>query len=202
MENFGLYLVFTNPTVGYAECARAAVKAGVKIIQLRMKHVSREEIIEEARKLREITRGTDTAFIVNDDPEIAALVEADGVHVGQGDMSPSEVRRMYPSLKIVGLSTHNLEQVKASLSEPIDYIGVGPVYATPTKDIPDPTLGPDTAAEMIRSSKVPAVAIGGLDLETVKPVLEKGAKNFAVVRAVCKSTDPYGEIVKLKSLLK
>ncbi|MCQ2368242.1 MAG: thiamine phosphate synthase [Kiritimatiellae bacterium] len=202
MENFGLYLVITNPTVGYAECARAAVKAGVKIIQLRMKHVSREEIIEEARKLREITRGTDTAFIVNDDPEIAALVEADGVHVGQGDMSPSEVRRMYPSLKIVGLSTHNLEQVKASLSEPIDYIGVGPVYATPTKDIPDPTLGPDTAAEMIRSSKVPAVAIGGLDLETVKPVLEKGAKNFAVVRAVCKSTDPYGEIVKLKSLLK
>lgn len=202
MENFGLYLVITNPTVGYAECARAAVKAGVKIIQLRMKHVSREEIIEEARKLREITRGTDTAFIVNDDPEIAALVEADGVHVGQGDMSPSEVRRMYPSLKIVGLSTHNLEQVKASLSEPIDYIGVGPVYATPTKDIPDPTLGPDTAAEMIRSSKVPAVAIGGLDLETVKPVLEKGAKNFAVVRAVCKSPDPYGEIVKLKSLLK
>lgn len=202
MENFGLYLVITNPTVGYAECARAAVKAGVKIIQLRMKHVSREEIIEEARKLREITRGTDTAFIVNDDPEIAALVEADGVHVGQGDMSPSDVRRMYPSLKIVGLSTHNLEQVKASLSEPIDYIGVGPVYATPTKDIPDPTLGPDTAAEMIRSSKVPAVAIGGLDLETVKPVLEKGAKNFAVVRAVCKSTDPYGEIVKLKSLLK
>lgn len=202
MENFGLYLVITNPTVGYAECARAAVKAGVKIIQLRMKHVSREEIIEEARKLREITRGTDTAFIVNDDPEIAALVEADGVHVGQGDMSPSEVRRMYPSLKIVGLSTHNLEQVKASLSEPIDYIGVGPVYATPTKDIPDLTLGPDTAAEMIRSSKVPAVAIGGLDLETVKPVLEKGAKNFAVVRAVCKSTDPYGEIVKLQSLLK
>lgn len=201
MENFGLYLVITNPTVGYEECARAAVKAGVKIIQLRMKHVSREEIIEEAKKLRAVTKGTDTLFIVNDDPEIAALVEADGVHVGQGDMSPKEVRAKYPTLKIVGLSTHNIDQVKASLDEPIDYIGVGPVYATPTKDIPDPTLGPDTAAEMIRLSKVPAVAIGGLDLETVKPVIAKGAKNFAIVRAVCKSLDPYAEIVKLQNAL-
>lgn len=200
MNDFGLYLVITNPKVGYEECARAAVKAGVKIIQLRMKHVTKAEIIAEAKKLREVTRGTDTKFIVNDDPEIAALVEADGVHVGQGDMSPKEVRSRYPQLKIVGLSTHNLEQVRASLSEPIDYIGVGPVYATPTKDIPDPTLGPDTAAEMIRLSKVPAVAIGGLDVETVKSVIAKGAKNFAVVRAVCASEDPYSEIMKLKTV--
>lgn len=200
MKDFGLYLVITNPKVGYEECARAAVKAGVRVIQLRMKHVAKDEIIATAKKLREVTKETGTLFIVNDDPEIAALVGADGVHVGQGDMSPSEVREKYPQLKIVGLSTHNLDQVRASLSEPIDYIGVGPVYATPTKDIPDPTLGPETAAEMIRLSKVPAVAIGGLDEETVKPVIEKGAKNFAVVRAVCASSDPYSQMMKLKKL--
>ena len=82
MKRFGLYLVMTNPVVGYAKCAEAAVKAGVKIIQLRMKKASREDILREAREVRKVTKGTDTAFIVNDDPFIAAEVEADGVHVG------------------------------------------------------------------------------------------------------------------------
>ena len=190
MEDFGLYLVMTSPAVGYAKCAEAAVRAGVRIVQLRMKHASRDEILREAREVRRATAGTDTLFIVNDDPEIAAECGADGVHVGQGDMSPSEVRRRFPSLKTVGLSTHNLAQVEASRSEPVDYVGVGPVYATPTKDIPDPTLGPEMAGRMIAAASVPAVAIGGLNLETLPPVLAAGARNFAVVRAVCGRTDP------------
>lgn len=190
MKDFGFYLVITNPKVGYEACAQAAVNSGVAIIQLRMKHASREEILAEAKKIRRITAGTNTLFIVNDDPSIAVEVGADGVHVGQGDMSPTEVRRLYPSLKIVGLSTHNLDQVKASHLEPIDYIGVGPVYATPTKDIPDPTLGPEMAAKMISLAKVPAVAIGGLNKDNLQTVLKAGAKNFAVVRAVCAADDP------------
>ena len=149
MKDFGFYLVMTNPVVGYAKCAEAAVKAGVRIIQLRMKHVSREEILREAREVRRVTQGSDTLFIVNDDPEIAAEAGADGVHVGQDDLSPREVRLRFPELKIVGLSTHNLNQVVAANEEPVDYIGVGPVYATPTKDIPDPTLGLETMGAMI-----------------------------------------------------
>ena len=85
MNDFGLYLVITNPVVGYAKCAEAAVKAGVKIIQLRMKHASREDILREACEMRSVTAGTDTLFIVNDDPLIAAESGADGVHVGQED---------------------------------------------------------------------------------------------------------------------
>ena len=104
MTDFGFYLVITNPAVGYAKCAEAAVRAGVKIIQLRMKHATRDEILAEAREMRKVTVGTGTLFIVNDDPSIAAEVEADGVHVGQGDMPPAEVRARYPGLKIVGLS--------------------------------------------------------------------------------------------------
>ena len=197
MEDFGFYLVMTNPVVGYAKCAEAAVKAGVKIIQLRMKHASREDVLSEAREVRRVTAGTGTLFIVNDDPAIASEAGADGVHVGQDDITPAEVRARFPDLRIVGLSTHNLEQVRSSVSQPIDYIGVGPVYATPTKDIPDPTLGLKTMGEMIAAAAHPAVAIGGIDLTRLPDVRAAGAKNFAVVRAVCQSRDPYGEMLKL-----
>ena len=197
MKDFGFYLVITNPVVGYARCAEAAVRAGVKIVQLRMKHAAREDILREAREMRRVTQGTETLFIVNDDPALAAEAEADGVHVGQDDMSPAEVRAKFPQLKVVGLSTHNLDQVRASWDQPIDYIGVGPVYATPTKDIPDPTLGPEMAGRMIAAARVPAVAIGGINAETLSPVLAAGARNFAVVRAVCQSPDPYSAIRKL-----
>lgn len=200
MNDFGFYLVMTNPVVGYAKCAEAAVKAGVKVIQLRMKHVSREEILREAREVRRVTLGTNTAFIVNDDPTIAAEVGADGVHVGQDDMTPTEVRKRFPELKIVGLSTHNLNQVIAANDERVDYIGVGPVYATPTKDIPDPTLGLDTLKAMISASRYPAVAIGGIDFARIGDVIRAGAKNFAVVRAVCQSSDPYKEICAFSSV--
>jgi thiamine-phosphate pyrophosphorylase len=200
VTNFGFYLVITNPVVGYARCAEAAVRAGVKIIQLRMKHASREDILREAREMRKVTAGTDTAFIVNDDPSIAAEAEADGVHVGQDDMPPAEVRRRYPGLKIVGLSTHNLAQVAASRTQPIDYIGVGPVYATPTKDIPDPTLGLETMGAMIAAAAHPAVAIGGIDATRLQDVLAAGARNWAVVRAVCRSDDPYAAIMELQNV--
>lgn len=198
MKDFGFYLVITNPVVGYAKCAEAAVRAGVKIIQLRMKHAAREDILREGREMRRVTEGTGTLFIVNDDPAIAAEVGADGVHVGQDDMSPSEVRTRFPMLKVVGLSTHNIDQVKASVSQPIDYIGVGPVYATPTKDIPDPTLGLDTMARMIAVAAHPSVAIGGIDATRLKDIIAAGARNYAVVRAVCQSQDPYSAILKLQ----
>ena len=197
MNDFGLYLVITNPVVGYAKCAEAAVKAGVKIIQLRMKHASHEDILREARGMRSVTAGTDTLFIVNDDPLIAAESGADGVHVGQEDISPAEVRKHFPELRIVGLSTHNMDQVRASLTQPVDYIGVGPVYATPTKDIPDPTLGLETMGNMIAAAAHPAVAIGGIDMKRLPAVLDAGARNFAVVRAVCQSANPYMSIREL-----
>ena len=200
MTDFGFYLVITNPVVGYAKCAQAAVRAGVRIIQLRMKHASREDILREAREMRRVTAGTDTLFIVNDDPSIAAEVEADGVHVGQDDMPPTEVRDRFPSLRIVGLSTHNPKQVEASRAQPIDYIGVGPVYATPTKDIPDPTLGLATMRAMIGAAAHPAVAIGGIDAGRLPDVLAAGARNWAVVRAVCAAADPYAAIVKLQEV--
>ena len=199
MEDFGFYLVMTNPRVGYVKCAEAAVRAGVKMLQLRMKHTPREEIVKVAHEVRAITRGTTTRFIVNDDPSIAAEVEADGVHVGQDDMSVAEVRAKFPSLGIVGLSTHNLDQARAAISQKPDYIGVGPVWATPTKDIPDPTLGVETAIKMVNLVPFPAVCIGGIDLNRILELVRAGARNFAVVRAVCAADDPDAALCEVLS---
>ena len=198
MSDFGLYLVMTDPVVGYAACCEAAVRAGVRMVQLRMKDAPRDEILTVARELRRITAGTQTTFIVNDDPSIAAEAAADGVHVGQTDMPVAEVRQRYPELRIVGLSTHNPEQTAVAITQKPDYIGVGPVYATPTKKIPDPTLGPETAGRMIALAPFPAVAIGGVNLETLPAVIAAGARNFAVVRPVCRSSDPYRSICELQ----
>lgn len=201
MKNpFGLYLVITNPATSYETCAEAAVRAGLRVIQLRMKHVSRERIVATAKNLRAITAGTRTLFIVNDDPAIAAEVGADGVHLGQTDLPIPVARERFPSLKIFGLSTHSLAQVEAARKLAPDYIGVGPVYATPTKEIPDATLGLETMRKMLAAAPVPAVAIGGIDTERLPDVLCAGAQNFAVVRAVCGSTDPYAAIRRLQEI--
>ena len=200
MNDFGLYLVMTDPVVGYERCCEAAVEAGVRIVQLRMKDAPRDVIARVGRALRRITAGSQTLFIVNDDPALAAEVEADGVHVGQGDMPVHEVRAKFPSLRIVGLSTHNPAQALAAVDAAPDYIGVGPVFATPTKKIPDPTLGVEAAARMIASVPFPAVAIGGLNAATLPDVIRAGARNAAVVRAVCGSSDPLSSIRQLQSL--
>jgi len=201
MDDFGFYLVMTNPVAGYEKCAEAAVEAGVSMLQLRMKHVSRDEVLAMARRIRSITRGTATRFIVNDSPEIAAASEADGVHVGQDDMPVGEVRGRWPGIGIVGLSTHNPAQVSSAASAEgaarPDYIGVGPVYATPTKDIPDPVLGLETMGRMVAASPYPAVAIGGLNLSNIGGVIRSGARNFAVVREVCSSNDPLSAIKRI-----
>jgi thiamine-phosphate pyrophosphorylase len=194
MNNFGLYLVMTNPVVGYQACCEAAVRAGVKMVQLRMKDSPRNEIVQTAKDLVSITKGSETKLIVNDDPSIAAESGADGVHVGQDDISVIEVRQRFPEIPIVGLSTHNLSQAIAAEALNPDYIGVGPVYPTPTKKIPDPVLGIERAMEMIKSVSMPAVAIGGLNLKTLPAVIKAGAQNWAIVRAVCESSSPYDAI--------
>ncbi len=200
MNDFGFYLVITNPVTSYEAVTEAAVRAGVRMLQLRMKHTPREQIVAVARNLRAITQNSATRLIINDDPSIAAEVGADGVHVGQTDTAVQTVRTNYPELNIVGFSTHSLAQARAAIPQQPDYIGVGPVWATPTKDIPDPTLGIPTAIDMIHSVPFPAVAIGGIDAERLPALIRAGARNFAVVRAVCQSQDPYSAIRHLQEI--
>jgi len=200
VERFGLYLVITNPATSYEKCAEAAVRAGVRYVQLRMKKAPRDAVAASAANLRAITRGSATRFIVNDDPALAAETAADGVHLGQDDLPLPEARRLYPSIPLFGLSTHSPEQARAAVPLAPDYCGVGPVFATPTKDIPDPTLGPDLAGRIIRDAPFTTVAIGGIDLANLPAVLRAGAVNFAVVRYVCLDPAPYDAIRRLQDL--
>ena len=202
MDNFGLYLVITSPATSYEACAEAAVTAGVRIIQLRVKNKPASEILPVAKRLRQITRGTETLFIVNDDPALADAAEADGVHLGQTDMPVVEARQRFPRLRHFGLSTHSMEQALAALEQKPDIIGIGPIYATPTKAIPDPTVGPARLGEILRATRhaCPAVAIGGINADNLAEVLAAGAKNFAVVRAVCGEQEPLAAIRRLQQI--
>jgi len=200
-DAFGLYLVMTDPVSGYEACATAAVRCGVRYLQLRRKGAPRGAVLETARRIREITLGTDTLFIVNDDVAIAREVDADGAHLGQRDLPLEEARRLWPAPgKRFGLSTHDERQaLLASLLSP-DYIGVGPVFSTPTKAVPDPALGLERMASIVGSSPVAAVAIGGIDGGNLAEVVRRGARNFCVVRAVNRRPDPETAIRELQGI--
>lgn len=190
-EIFGLYMVMTDPAAGYAACAQAAVTCGLRYVQLRMKNAPRAAILEEARKVRDITAGTQTRFIINDDVELAWAADADGVHLGQGDMPLDQARRLWnvPG-KIFGLSTHSEAQAAAAVALNPDYIGVGPVFPTPTKAVADPALGIERAARIIKNSPLTCVALGGLDETNLAEVLKAGAVNFCAVRAIMQNPEP------------
>jgi len=200
-DAFGLYLVLTDPVAGYEACAAAAVRCGVRYLQLRMKGESRTAVLETALRVREITLGSDTLFIVNDDVTIARDADADGVHLGQRDMPLDEARRLWsvPG-KRFGLSTHDERQALLATRRSPDYIGVGPVFATPTKAVPDPILGLERMASIVRSSPVAAVVLGGIDCGNLAEVLRRGARNFCVVRAVNRRPDPETAIRELQRI--
>jgi len=200
IEPFGLYLILTDPVAGYECCAEAAVEAGVRFLQLRMKGVPRSDVLAMARRLRAITRGTATRLIINDDPSVAAEAGADGAHLGQEDMPLAEARARWPQVPLWGLSTHNEEQARAAVALAPDYIGVGPVYPTPTKAKPDPTVGLERLRKILAETPLPAVAIGGIDAERLPEVARAGAENFAVVRAVCQAPDPLSAIHRLQTI--
>lgn len=191
--HFGFYGIITDPIIGYEKMAEILVEHGVRFIQLRMKHVARAEVRKVARRLRAIIPGGHF-FIVNDDPHIAAESEADGVHLGQTDMDYREARQLLGDQAIIGLSTHNPKQTIEACEKEPDYIGIGPVYSTPTKDDPDPVIGLDGMQEMLRVATVPAVALGGIDDTNVGDVVRFGARNVSSVRFVNQSIDPSHEL--------
>lgn len=191
--DLSLYLVL-DPGLcgayGMVETTRDAVAGGATMIQLRMKEASSQERIEVGRALKQITDGTDTKLIINDDVEAALAIDADGVHVGKADDGPALVRDMLGPDKIVGLSIDGLEIARNFDPTPVDYIGAGPVFATATKPNHAPPVGFEGLAEMIRIAGLPAVAIGGLNATHVEATLAAGADGIAVVSAICGQPDP------------
>jgi len=202
-KHFGLYLILTDPVAGYEACAKAAVECGVRYLQLRMKSAPREAVLATARLLREITCGTQTRFIVNDDLAMAIESDADGLHLGQGDQPLAEARKTWNTPgKIFGLSTHSVEQAKQAVELSPDYIGVGPVFPTLTKTNADPALGVEEVGRIMCGSPLSAVAIGGIDSGNLPDLLEAGIGNFCVGRAVNTALDPAAAIRNLQKTRK
>jgi len=195
--DFGFYSILTAPVRGYDYLADLLVENEIAFLQLRMKKESKFKILKTAESIRKITQNSKTIFIINDFLDIAKDCGADGVHLGQDDAKPDEARAFLGEDAVIGLSTHNINQTKAAQNEKIDYIGIGPVYATPTKQIPDPVLGLEKMKEMVDNSALPSVCIGGIDFERIKAVLQAGGHNFCAVRLLNESENPKDILSKI-----
>lgn len=163
------------------------------MLQLREKSLSDKELIRIGKEIRAITRGSETCFVMNDRADIAAICEADFLHLGQDDMSMEEAREIVGDMKI-GLSTHSIQQVKEALAMKPDYIGFGPVYPTNAKARPDKPVGIEQLKQVLDIATVPVVAIGGIFPENIQTILSAGAKNIAMVRHFMQ-TDQFDERV-------
>jgi len=184
------------------EVVEELVKAGVKIIQYREKEKKKLYKYRECKKIREITRAAGVTFIVNDDVDLALLVGADGVHVGQEDLPVEEVRKLVGEEKIIGLSTHTPEQARHAVKIGADYIGVGPIYATNTKkDVCDP-VGLEYLEYVANNINIPFVVIGGIKEHNILQVKEKGATCFAMVTEIVGAQDIPAKINSIRQKLK
>jgi len=179
-----------------AQCSAAldwiieqAATGGVDIIQLREKHLPDRELVARARQVREWTRRSHVLFIVNDRPEIARLVEADGVHLGQDDLSVADARRIVGPDAVIGVSTHSLEQVRQAVLDGADYIGIGPVFPSTTKTF-DHFPGLDFIRAAVRATSLPAFALGGITVSNLGQVVAAGARRIAVSSAIADAEDP------------
>ncbi len=167
-----LYVILTESLCGgdWFEAAEAALRGGADCIQLREKHLNDRELLARARRLADLCRDMGKILIINDRPDVAVASGAHGVHLGQEDLSVATVRRVVPATCIVGVSTHDVDQVRAAVAAAPDYIAVGPVFATATKP-GDHVAGPKTLATADKLTSLPLVAIGGIDTHNVGSVL-------------------------------
>lgn len=202
-----LYLV-TDPALcgrrGVAETVRRAVAGGVTAVQVRAPDATARELCAVTVAVRDAVAGTGVPVLVDDRADVALAVGADGVHVGQSDLDPASARRVLGPGAVVGLSVSTAAQVRDALALPpgtVDYLGIGPVHATPTKPEAAEPLGYAATAELARqagAAGLPAVAIGGVREATVAAVRGTGVAGVAVVSAICAAADPSAAARRLR----
>ena len=192
MRDFKLYVITDerfHPGRSLTDVIEEAIIGGANIIQLRDKTSSKLEVLEKARALRWLTKEYDVPFIVNDHIDVAIAVDADGVHLGQDDLPLEEARKILGPEKIIGISTHSIDQAKAAENGGADYIGVGPVFPTGTKaDVVDPVTT-QYVKEAVEQINIPFVAIGGIKLHNVDQVLKAGARSVCAVSEIVGAPD-------------
>lgn len=193
MPDYTLYLVTDAPeryTGGLLANVEASVAGGAGIVQYRATAGTRRHLYETALALRDLLRPLGVPLIVNDQVDLALAVDADGVHVGQNDLPAPVVRRLIGSGKLLGLSITAPEQLDTLPPAGIDYLGLGPVFPTVSKDDAAPALGLETLARLAARATLPTVAIGGIALENAPAVFAAGVDGLAVVSALSRAVDP------------
>ncbi|MBU4376445.1 MAG: thiamine phosphate synthase [Candidatus Omnitrophica bacterium] len=199
MKNFKLYVIIDKNAVGKRSVLKVAenvLRGGADIIQLRDKISSDAVLIKEATALRRLTKRHKKIFIINDRVDIALATDADGTHLGQEDMPIKCARKILPG-KIIGISTHNLKQALKAERDGADYIGIGPVFRSPSKPKSE-SLGPHILKKIKQKVNIPFFAIGGIDIKKIKDLKKFDAHRIAVISAVIKSKDVYRRTCLLK----
>lgn len=197
-----LYLLVTDSLCpqGAGPVVKAALRGGVDVVQLREKGMPDRRFLELAKWIREWTAEAGALFIVNDRPDLACLADADGVHVGQGDLTVHEARKIIGGNKLVGVSTHAMPQAEQAVLDGADYLGVGPVFSSRTKSFEE-FAGLEYVRSVAREVSLPAFTIGGIGIGNVEQVLAAGARRIAVSSEICGAEEPDRVAARLKESL-
>ncbi len=202
LNRIRLYVLISSSiaTKSVIETTRLVVDGGADAIQLREKTLSDSEFTTLAREVRNITTKSDTLLIINDRVHVAREINADGVHLGQQDMSILEARNIIGDEKIIGVSTHNVTQAKQAQKDGADYIAIGPIYPTSTKDH-EPSVGIEIIQKISEAVNIPIITIGAITLENLDEVLRAGASKVAICSAIIGSKDIYSSTRQFKEKL-
>jgi len=177
-------------TVPETECAQKLADAGVRLLQYRNKRASTRELFESSIELVSLLAPMNVSVVVNDRADVAVLAGANGVHVGQEDLGVEKGRQVVGPEKLVGVSTHNVEQFQRAAASSADYIAVGPIFATGTKSSPDSVVGTEFIRKVRLLTDKPIVAIGGITLERAPEIIESGADSVAVISDILAAPEP------------
>ncbi|OXM85904.1 thiamine phosphate synthase [Paenibacillus rigui] len=183
------------------EIAREAIAGGVTFVQLREKNAPLRQVLEQGIQLRELCRNHGIPFVVNDRVDVAILLDADGVHVGQDDLPGLEARKLLGDDKIVGISAGTLEEAEWAMEQGADYLGVGAIYATFTKQDAGAAIGTDLLREVKGRWNIPVVGIGGITRGNAPEVMAAGADGIAVVSAITKQSNPQIAASELRGIV-
>lgn len=177
-------------TTSYLAFTEEMAKAGVRLLQYRNKAASSAMLMTAAQQIAALCAAEGMTFLVNDRADVALLAEADGVHVGQDDLPVEQARKVVGKSKYVGISTHTMKQFQRAADSSADYIAVGPIFSTTSKENPDAVVGLELLRQVRALSEKSIVAIGGITLERAPQVIEAGADSVAVLSDIMRATDP------------
>ncbi|ODA29514.1 thiamine-phosphate diphosphorylase [Planctopirus hydrillae] len=202
LEGRVLYLLLTEKLCHrpVGQTLREALRAGVGIVQIREKSMSDRRLLDHTRLVLDLAHEYDALVIMNDRPDLATLTQADGIHVGQDELTIAQVRQIAGPRPLVGVSTHSLQQAEAAVIEGASYIGVGPTFPTTTKEFVE-YAGLEYVREVAREIDLPAYAIGGITTENAAEVVAAGATRLAVSSAICSAKEPYDAANQLLEIL-